>query len=176
MDIRDQQDGITPEHFWFKGKMDLINVLLQRTLKGSKGAQGISILSIGAGTGEELAIASEYGEVHALDISQEALDHIPEGLVKEKTLGNAENLPYSDNSFDLVLALDVLEHLDNDKVAAHEITRVLKKDSGYLVCTVPAHPFLFSAHDRGLGHHRRYTMKQVRHLFRFETDSKEEVK
>ncbi|HEB01715.1 MAG TPA: class I SAM-dependent methyltransferase [Nitrospirae bacterium] len=164
MDLRDRLDGITPEHFWFRGKSDLLDVLLQRSLQASMGGQRISILSIGAGTGEDLAIAARYGEVYALDIMQEALDLIPDGLVKEKSLGSAGDLPYEDGSFDMVLALDVLEHLEDDKTAVGEIGRVLK-DGGHLVCTVPAHPFLFGAHDRGLGHHRRYTMRAVRNLF-----------
>ncbi|MCK4912005.1 MAG: class I SAM-dependent methyltransferase [Thermodesulfovibrionales bacterium] len=165
MDLKDRLQGLTPEHFWFRGKMDLLEVLLQRAVSSFlKDTPRPSILSIGAGTGENLATAAKCGDVSALDIDQEALDLIPEGLVKEKTRGDACHLPYGDGSFDMVLALDVLEHIEDNRAAVAEIRRVLKP-GGTVICTVPAHPYLFGAHDRGLGHARRFTMRSTLALF-----------
>jgi SAM-dependent methyltransferase len=59
-----------------------------------------------------------------------------------------------------VLALDVLEHCDNDTVAAAEIARVLKP-GGWLVATVPALPSLWSVHDEDNAHFRRYTRRTL---------------
>ncbi len=69
--------------------------------------------------------------------------------------GAAERVPLRSARFDLVLALDVLEHLDDDAPAIAESARLLAP-GGTLVVSVPAWPFLWSEHDEALGHKRRY--------------------
>ena len=70
------------------------------------------------------------------------------------------NLSFPNNSFDLVTAFDVFEHLEDDQKGLEEAFRVLKK-GGFLLLTVPAYSWLWSFHDESLGHKRRYTKQEL---------------
>lgn len=164
MDYRDFQAGATKDHFWFKAKTLLIDVLLKK-LPHQK---DLKILNIGVGVGDDLDVIAQYGDIHALDIDQNALDLIVQKRVVKKTCADACQLPYPENAFDLVVSFDVMEHVENDNKMAEEIFRVLKPQ-GHYIFTVPAYNFLFSAHDRALHHFRRYTKKSVHKvLYKFE--------
>ena len=69
-------------------------------------------------------------------------------------------LPLRSNCLDLVIAFDVLEHIQDDKGAANEIARVLRP-GGTALIAVPADPRLWSAHDEAVGHQRRYTRETL---------------
>lgn len=71
------------------------------------------------------------------------------------TCGDAATLPFANGHFDLVAALDVIEHTGDDRATLGEIGRVLK-DGGILVCSVPLHPALWTDFDYVVGHARRY--------------------
>lgn len=70
----------------------------------------------------------------------------------------------SDKTADLVIALDVLEHVENDVAFAKALVEKLKPN-GQILVTVPAWQFLFGGHDVFLKHFRRYRTKQLRRLF-----------
>jgi SAM-dependent methyltransferase len=70
--------------------------------------------------------------------------------------GVAEALPVEDDSTDIAIAGDVLEHVPDDAAAVREMARALRPGGTALVA-VPAYPWLFGAHDRAVGHQRRYT-------------------
>ncbi|MEJ7711027.1 MAG: class I SAM-dependent methyltransferase [Pyrinomonadaceae bacterium] len=96
-----------------------------------------------------------------LDVSEEALKFCRErGLTKVK-LGAAERLPYADKSFDLVTALDVVEHLDDDVAGLKEMRRVLRP-GGRSLLFVPAFMFLWGVQDDVSHHRRRYTIAQLK--------------
>ncbi|MFX0140357.1 MAG: class I SAM-dependent methyltransferase, partial [Candidatus Hodarchaeota archaeon] len=78
--------------------------------------------------------------------------------------GDLERLPYREESFDFVIALDVLEHIENDKLAASEISRILKKN-GIALITVPHRMKYYTNQDRIIGHYRRYEIDQIVSLF-----------
>ncbi len=161
MDYRDYQTGAGQDHFWFKAKTALITQLCSRVA----GKKKLSILSVGAGTGEDLAYLASIGQVYAIDIDQQALDLIPAGLVIEKKCADARDIPYSENTFDLVVAFDVLEHVEQDQQMVDELYRICKSD-GWAILTVPAFNALFSGHDKALCHHRRYNKPMMRTLFK----------
>ncbi len=69
-------------------------------------------------------------------------------------------MPFADGDFDLAVSLDVIEHLDDDIGALREMRRVVAQD-GVLLVTVPAYPWLWSAHDEINHHHRRYTQDSL---------------
>jgi ubiquinone/menaquinone biosynthesis C-methylase UbiE len=68
-----------------------------------------------------------------------------------------------DDTYDMVAALDVIEHIADDKAALEGIARVLKP-GGKLVMTVPAHQWMWSAHDVVNHHHRRYSRRDFKTL------------
>jgi ubiquinone/menaquinone biosynthesis C-methylase UbiE len=160
VDYKDIQAGNTSNHFWFKAKCDLVATLLERV---SAGQTGLKILSLGAGTGDDLEILNRHGAVHVVDIDQRALALINEHSCVEKRCQDACALSYEDNFFDIVIACDVFEHIHDDHRALAQVYRVLKQ-GGVLIFTVPAHQWLFSAHDRALGHYRRYNKKTLKTL------------
>jgi ubiquinone/menaquinone biosynthesis C-methylase UbiE len=114
-------------------------------------------LDLGCGTGGSFSLLRNFGTVIGLDVSPLALKFAKEKGMKHLVLGSAENLPFADNCLDLVAALDVLEHLDDDCQALREIWRVLKPN-GAFVFTVPAFMSLWSVHDIALAHKRRYAI------------------
>ena len=73
-------------------------------------------------------------------------------------------LPYDEASFDLVAALDVLEHVEDDGASAHALVSLVRP-GGWLIVTVPAHQALWGTHDRRLHHLRRYGRRQLLDLF-----------
>jgi len=78
--------------------------------------------------------------------------------------GDMTHLPYRDNSFDFITALDVLEHIKSDEIAVSEISRILKTN-GIFVLTVPHRMKFFTEQDRLIGHYRRYELEQIDALF-----------
>lgn len=159
MDYHDYQEGMTENHFWLRGKVGLIGILLERCCPHKK----LKILNIGAGTGNDLSTIGKFGEVSALDISAEALKKIDDRLVREKILGDVCHMPHGDEQYDLVVAFDVLEHIKDDSCAIREIARVLKPN-GVFIFTVPAFQSIYHRHDKQLGHFRRYSKKTLRKL------------
>jgi ubiquinone/menaquinone biosynthesis C-methylase UbiE len=165
MDYKNYTAGYSKSDFWFRSRLDLINIFLQKNLKNSKETPSkLKILSIGTGTGEELYSLNKFGEVYVVDIEKRALDLIPAKLCKEKKVCDACNLTYPNDFFDLVVAFDVLEHIEKDRLAVSECKRVLKK-GGLFLFLVPAFQFLYSAHDKALAHKRRYSKGQLKRLF-----------
>lgn len=76
---------------------------------------------------------------------------------------NLIECPLPDNCVDVVVMLNVLEHIENDAEALRQVKRILKPD-GVAVLEVPAGPQLYDAYDKILMHYRRYTLKQLREL------------
>lgn len=78
--------------------------------------------------------------------------------------GDLVKLPYRDKSFDLLTALDVLEHIKDDETAVSEISRILKKNA-IIVITVPHRMDFYTNQDRIIGHYRRYEISGIISLF-----------
>ena len=91
MDYKDYLAGNSKSTFWFRAKVGLIEVLLQKYVKPS--SNKLKIFRFGAGTGEELYSLSKFGDVYVTIIEKKALDLIPKGLYKEKKICE-ENLEY----------------------------------------------------------------------------------
>ena len=82
----------------------------------------------------------------------------PKVVVMNATLG--EGLEFAPGSFDAVLCLNVLEHIEHDR-AALDLVRSWLAPGGVLMLQVPAHQWLFGSIDTALGHWRRYTRRQL---------------
>ena len=154
-----KMDELEKAHPWFIAKRSFLSLTLKKYLPAPA-----KILDVGCGTGEVLDFLSELRyEVEGIDPSEEALRYCGNKSLKVKS-GTAEMISFDNDSFDGVLALDVLEHLADDSVGVKELCRILKPN-GLAIITVPAHPSLFSIHDKKLHHFRRYSKKQLSELF-----------
>ena len=140
-------------HFWFRGTRRVILDWARIACGGDIGSRYVA--DIGCGTGPTLSWLEDVPNVVGVDLSSIALGLAREATGASLVQGNACTLPLADGAMDMVLALDMFEHLETPQDAAREIFRALKP-GGWLVATVPAWPFLASQHDVALGHYRRY--------------------
>jgi 2-polyprenyl-3-methyl-5-hydroxy-6-metoxy-1,4-benzoquinol methylase len=146
-------------NWWFRVRRDIVKRLLATEKQKQCGA--LRILDVGCGTGLLLLEIEQFGEVTGIDMSERAVTYCKQRGLTNLAVGDATHVPYSDNSFDVVLLLDVLEHVEDDAEAARELARVLAP-GGQLIVMVPAFMFLWGVND-DVGHHfRRYTRSQVR--------------
>jgi len=143
-------------HWWFVGKRLMIISMLKRIPGYDKDRKDLKILDLGCGTGALINRLKEYGAVVGLDFSKDALEFCVARECGLLCCGDIQKkIPFGDESFDLVIASDVLEHLEDDMFTVQEIYRICKKN-GFVLITVPAHQFLWSEHDVALHHRRRY--------------------
>lgn len=151
---------VEDKHWWFVGRRLILESFLReisgkiRTPKSE-----IRILDVGCGTGANLEMLAQFGAAEGVDVADEALEFCrAKGLKTHK--GLAEKLPFADASFELVTALDVVEHLDDDVAGLKEMRRVLKP-GGRALIFVPAFMWLWGVQDDVSNHRIRYTKKQI---------------
>lgn len=161
MDVVEQEKyyKLGKEYWWLAGKYQMVYNQLA-ALYPKSGAE-LDVLDMGCGPGNMTDYLTGFGDVVGSDLSEDA-------LVYSKTRGNdklfmglGESLPLKDETFDLLVALDVLEHIDEEARATEELYRVIRP-GGRLCMTVPAYQFLWGKHDDMYGHKRRYTAGEVR--------------
>jgi SAM-dependent methyltransferase len=143
-------------HWWYLGRRRIIQCLVEK-IRSTLNNPAPRILDVGCGTGANLKMLSTLGRAEGVDISAQAVDFCHERGLSSVKLGAIEDLPYADESFDIVTALDVVEHLDDDVSGLREIRRVLGED-GRLLVFVPAFMFLWGVQDDVSNHRRRYTL------------------
>jgi SAM-dependent methyltransferase len=152
-----EQFELEDEHWWFQGRRAVIWSLLERA--GLRGRQ--RVLDAGCGTGRNLLEFGVLGTAAGVDVSPEAVEFCIRRGIDRVQVGEVERLPFDDRSFDLILATDVLEHVEDDRVALRELRRVAAA-GGHLLATVPAYRWLWSQHDHDYHHFRRYTLQRLR--------------
>lgn len=144
-------------HWWFEGRRALLTKVFKKYLKRNK---DIKILDVGCGTGGNMKFLSTFGRVYGVDNLKVAVDFSKKRGFKDSKVADAYNLPFKDESFELVTFLDVLEHIKDDKKALEEAKRVLKP-GGLIVITVPALPLIYSEFDKMQGHQKRYLYQDL---------------
>ena len=160
--VFDRMAELDQHHWWFLARRRILEQLIVRVVRPPEGAR---VLEVGCGTGHNLAMLGKFGELDAseLDSSARALSTKRLGReVKEAKLPDLSM--FKRNSYDLIALLDVLEHVPDDLGSLRAIHRRLKP-GGALLLTVPANPWMWSAHDAAHHHFRRYTSKQLEELF-----------
>ena len=153
-------DRVEDSHWWFVGRRAILETFLKQIIENRKSKiQNPKLLDVGCGTGANLEMLSQFGEVEGVDVSDEALEFCRrKGLTVQK--GLAETLPYADETFDITTALDVVEHLDDDIAGLREMYRVTKR-GGYSLIFVPAFMWLWGVQDDISNHRIRYTRAQI---------------
>jgi SAM-dependent methyltransferase len=147
---------VEEQHWWFRSRRAVVRSLLARAGLPPEPR----ILDAGCGTGANLLEYGRLGHATGVDAFPDAIR-----LCRERGLDNVleapvERLPFEPQSFDLLFATDVIEHLDDDVGALRELRRVAADDAR-LVVTVPAYPWLWSDHDVSVHHKRRYTAESL---------------
>jgi len=146
------------EHWWFCGR----RAIAEAVIRGLGLPDDANILEIGAGTGGNIAMLEQFGRVQAVEMSDLAREIAREKTGREFLDGYLPNgIPVAPGSIDLICLFDVLEHVAEDEASLVAMRRLLRP-GGRVVLTVPAHQWLWSTHDVGLHHMRRYS----RHLLK----------
>ncbi len=145
-------------HWWFTERRRLFGRMIARMglLRDAR------ILDIGTSTGTNLRMLRDLGftNFEGLDQSEEAIRWCADKGLGKVTAGDVCKLPFADESFDLVLATDIIEHVDDDVGALREIRRILKPQGRALI-TVPAFRMLWGLQDDVSHHKRRYRAHEL---------------
>ncbi|MGI8641967.1 MAG: class I SAM-dependent methyltransferase [Pyrinomonadaceae bacterium] len=151
---------VEDSHWWFVGRRAILESFLEQIYNELRITNyELRILDVGCGTGANLEMLAQFGQAEGVDVSDDALEFCKaKGLKAHK--GLAEKLPFGDESFDVVTALDVVEHLDDDVAGLKEMHRILKRDGKTLIF-VPAFMWLWGVQDDISNHRVRYTKKQI---------------
>jgi 2-polyprenyl-3-methyl-5-hydroxy-6-metoxy-1,4-benzoquinol methylase len=154
------------EHWYYQAKFEL----LRRTLSAFGILRpGTQLADLGCGLGVFLTLLEKRrllspGQMIGIDPAAQSGQHSIGGTVPIATA-------WPDKGFDLILLMDVLEHIEDDRAALAQAWTQLKP-GGYAFITVPAFSFLWSHHDEVLGHCRRYTMGSLENLLQTIPDLK----
>ena len=141
-------------HWWYVARRDILHDYVARYADLPRDAR---ILEIGCGTGHNLPMLQQFGEVDAIEIDPAARAIASERLGKPAGDAPLPTLPGVDRaSYDMVAVLDVIEHIGDD-VAALRAMKACLKPGGKILIAVPAHQWMWSAHDVVNHHHRRYS-------------------
>ena len=143
-------------HWWFVGRRAVMRSLLNPL--GARGRE--RVLAIGCGYGAEMDFLAAYGPTIGTELERAPLRSSHDGGKRSVAMATAEALPFTEQSFDLVCMLDVLEHVAGERQALAETYRVLRP-GGHLLLTVPALPWLWSEWDVRVHHRRRYTRRSL---------------
>jgi SAM-dependent methyltransferase len=150
--------GLEEAHWWHATRRRLV---LDQIVRTAGAGRDLRILDVGCGTGRMLSELGRLGRATGLDLSDEALRFCRErghrGVLKADVL----RLPFDDDRFDVVTAMDVLEHIEDHVGALRECRRVLAP-GGRMFIFVPAHRWLWSLQDEVSHHVRRYTARTLR--------------
>lgn len=146
------------EHWWFQARAEILMSHIGQIFNHKK---DLKILNIGAATGYSSQLLMQFGAVSSVEFDKDCYEFTRDTVGIPIINASILELPFEDESFDLVCAFDVIEHVEDDKLAVREMARVCKKGGVFMV-TVPAFMFLWSEHDVVNHHFRRYTAAQLR--------------
>jgi SAM-dependent methyltransferase len=151
--------AIDENHWWYRARRRIVAEMITQHIAKRP---NLAIAEIGCGTGSNLPVLARFGQVTAVEPDADARAYAAtraDATIMEGRL--PDGLPLAENSLDLAVMLDVLEHVDDDVAALKAVAKKLKPDASFLL-TVPAMPSLWSPHDEEHHHKRRYTAQTLR--------------
>ncbi len=159
----DALERVEREHWFYKGKRQLVRWWIERAAPAFH--EGDTIVDAGAGTGQLVQeLHGWYGHqgvrTIGVEFSEEARRLAKERKNVDLSPGSILGLPLQGNTSKVTIALDVLEHVEDDKLAFSELLRVTES-GGILIINIPAFMSLWSDWDVSLGHYRRYTKQMM---------------
>jgi SAM-dependent methyltransferase len=159
--VYEQMAELDQRHWWYRARRLVLAELIRRKAAPPADAR---LLEIGCGTGHNLSMLGAFGTVDGLELDDQARGIAEQRLgrpVMSAPLPQLSGVP--EHHYDLVGAFDVIEHIDDDQAAIASIATRLKP-GGKFVMTVPAHQWMWSAHDTVNHHKRRYSKGQLKRL------------
>lgn len=151
--VYDRMAAHEDRHWWFVARRRIVADVITKRIKPPRNCR---ILEAGCGTGGNISMLRNFGDVVAFEPDPQARKwaaHKAQVEIRDGRLPDC--IPYAPDSFDVVAMLDVLEHVEDDIGSLRSAARSLARD-GRLLLTVPAYGFLWSAHDAHHHHKRRY--------------------
>jgi SAM-dependent methyltransferase len=145
------------EHWWYRGRRRVLRAELDRLPLEPEAR----LLDAGCGSGRTLDELARYGCVSGVDLSPDAVETARRRGHDDVRVARVEELPFADQTFDVVTCLDVVEHTPDDGATLAELLRVTRP-GGTLLATVPAYQALWSHHDEVNLHFRRYDSSSLR--------------
>ncbi|MDQ2877656.1 MAG: class I SAM-dependent methyltransferase [Pseudomonadota bacterium] len=156
--VYDRMAAHDSTHWWYRARRDILADYLTREGQLPPDA---GILEIGCGTGHNLPMLARFGQVEAIEIDPAARAIASERLGRPVGAAPLPLLPdVPRGAYDLIAVLDVVEHIADDVGALKAMGDCLTPD-GKILITVPAHQWLWSAHDVVNHHYRRYSKKTL---------------
>jgi SAM-dependent methyltransferase len=156
-ELYQQMAASEDKHWWFAARRSMVRALLSKTAR----LADANLLDAGCGTGGNLAMLSEFGNVYGFEYDDEARGHAAKRGIGTIAAGRLpDGIPFDDKLFDGILLTDVLEHIDDDDATLATLSTRLKQ-GGWLVITVPAFSFLWTRHDVQNHHKRRYRKAEL---------------
>lgn len=143
-------------HWWYRGRRRVIAAQLERLDLPRDG----TVLDAGCGSGRQMDELARWGRVAGFDLNELGVEHARARGHADVRRAQVEDIPWPDESFDLITCLDVMEHTPDDVASLRELRRVARPGATLLV-TVPAYQFLWSSHDVANQHYRRYRRPQL---------------
>jgi SAM-dependent methyltransferase len=156
--VYDRMAAHDSTHWWYRARRDILADYVARYAGLPADAR---ILEIGCGTGHNLPMLARFGEVDAVEIDAAAREIASARLGKPIAAAPLPQLAGIErNAYDLIAVLDVVEHIEDDVAALKAMAERLKP-GGKILITVPAHQWMWSAHDVVNHHYRRYSKKTL---------------
>lgn len=153
-----QYAALYARHWWWRSRESMLVHEIRRLGLPANA----EILDVGCGDALSFPVLSQFGCVRGIEVDQKLVR--PDNPYRDAVFSAALGDPlYTNWHFDLVTALDVIEHIENDRRAVEDLMRMIRP-GGYLVITVPAFMALWDRHDEINHHYRRYDRRQVQKL------------
>jgi len=144
---------VEKEHFFYRARRDIVRVWLKKFFPAARPF----VVEAGAGTGVFIDEVKDQADAVGSDIFFDPQVSLTEARLVR---ADARHLPFPGNIADATVALDVIEHLEDDQPAMEELSRITRP-GGYVFINIPAFPLLWSDWDQAVGHKRRYKKERI---------------